>query len=264
MRNKRVTTILMLIMMFGLMSTVVSAAAFTLNVNADGPNYGKDAYQIFKDNFGPKPVDGAASDRIFEVNSPIVGNAFEFIVKSTDLLENNTSQRNEVKVYNASRTELKAPKDSNYTYKWKFKLDENFEFPKKAHFFAIFQYKAIGQNDDIPLLTFSLDQNVLKFYHNPKGTDNTQRKVLSEANFANYKNVWVEATVTVVNSDNGSVSMTLKTLDGKDVMPPYSGNQDMWIDGANIIRPKWGIYRKHYAEIKDAKIQFANFQIIKH
>ncbi|UHA73952.1 heparin lyase I family protein [Paenibacillus sp. 481] len=263
--RKNAFTLVVLTMLIGLMSSVVSAAAYTLTVDADGPNQGKDTYQIFKDAFGKDPVDGADQDRIFEVSSPIVGNAFEFVVKSDDPLENNASQRNEVKVYNASRAELKAPQNSNYTYKWKFKLDKQFQFPENGKFFALFQYKAIGgENDDIPLLTFSLDGKFLKFYHNPKGSDNTQRKVLSQIDFTPYKDVWVEATVSVINSDNGQVAMTLTTLDGANVLPPYSGNQDMWIDGTSIIRPKWGIYRRHYVGIPEAKVQFANFQIMKH
>jgi hypothetical protein len=72
----------------------------------------------------------------------------------------------------------------------------------------------------------------------------------------------VAATVTVENTDSGSINMTLKKLDGTTLMS-YSGTKDNWRDSATINRPKWGIYRKIYSGMPEAKIQIALIQITK-
>ncbi|GAA4836367.1 hypothetical protein GCM10023310_12360 [Paenibacillus vulneris] len=247
------------------LQTAVAWAATTTTIDSDGPNTGQDAYQIFKSKLGSDPIDGPGdASHIWETTSSPVGNVFQFKLNSTgDYDGSNTDrQRNELKAYNSSPSAVKGTNGTTMTYKWKFKVLNGFQMPPSGNFCHIFQLKASGGDDGAPILTFSVEKNKLTFRHSPIGADMSQVTTLASTDWSNVLNTWVEATVTVKNSDNGTVSMTLKKLDGTTLMS-YSGSKDMWRDGADFNRPKWGIYRKIFSGMTEANIQFANFSITK-
>lgn len=254
-----IITIIAILVSVALISSISLAA--TTTINSDGPSSGKDAYSIFESYLGSDPIDGPDADHIIEVTSSPVGNAFEFILHNTgDYDGSNTDrQRNEIKVYGSSPDNLKATNGSTFTYKWKFKLASN--YPAHESFCHIFQLKAYGGDDGAPILTFTTDRSNLLFRHSPIGATMDEVVILASTSLSNVKGIWVEANVTVKNTDSGSISMTLKKLDGTTLMS-YSGTKDNWRTGAEFNRPKWGIYRGIYDGMTEARIQFANFQII--
>ncbi|WP_164716684.1 heparin lyase I family protein [Paenibacillus whitsoniae] len=246
-----------------LLSTITfSATAFagTVTMNSDGPNTGKSALEIFKQYFGPSPVDGPTdSVHIRETTSASVGNVFNFHLNdSGDYDGDNTDrQRVELKGYDKSPDNVVAKQNETVTYKWLFRVMNDFG---QSSFCHIFQIKAKnGTEEADPILTFTLDGNNLVFRHSPNGPLTT----LAQTPKSNIVGKWVEATVKFKASDSGSLSMTLKDVSSGNTLMSYSGTKDMWRSGADIVRPKWGIYRKITTGMPTADIQFANFQIIK-
>ncbi|MDQ6419834.1 heparin lyase I family protein [Paenibacillus sp. LHD-117] len=244
-------------------STVYAA---TVTINSDGPNSGSSPLAIFQQYLGSDPVDGPTdSGHLYESTSSYVGNVFMFKAgteSDTAVLDgsNTDRQRIEVKAYKGSPSNVTATNGQTTTYKWQFRAMSPYPMPPSGNFHHIFQLKAVDGDDGYPVLTFSLDNGYLKFRHNPVGTDTAQLSTLAQTEFSNVDGQWVEATVTVKHTDSGSINMALKLLDGTTLMS-YSGTRDNWRDGATINRPKWGIYRKLYSGMPEAKIQFANFQI---
>lgn len=242
----------------------VATAATTVAIQPDGVNAGEDAYQLFKDKLGSDPVDGPDTDHIYEVSDSTVGTAFEFLLHSTgDYDGSNTDrQRNEVKAYNSSPADVKASEGDTMTYDWKFRVDPSFQTP--GGFCHIFQLKAQGGDDGAPILTFSvLGSDTLAFRHSPIGATMDEVETLASVPMSQIRGTWVEATVTASMTDNGALSMTLKRLSDGQTLMSYSGQRDMWRDGADINRPKWGIYRAIYSGMTEAKVRFTDFRITK-
>jgi hypothetical protein len=63
------------------------------------------------------------------------------------------------------------------------------------------------------------------------------------------------------DGDDGAPILTFSLDGGYLKFRHNSGTKDNWRDGATINRPKWGIYRKIYSGMPEAKIQIANIQI---
>lgn len=246
--------------------TTVFAA--TVTINSDGPDNGKTALEIFQQYFGSDPIDGPTdSNHLYESTSTYVGNVFQFKAgdaSDTAVLDgsNTDRQRIEVKAYKSSPSNVTASKGETVTYKWQFRAISPYPMPPSGNFHHIFQLKAQDGDDGAPILTFTVGDGYLQFRHSPIGTTMDQVETLAQTSFSNIDGTWVEATVKVQNTDSGSLSMTLKKLDGT-VLMSYSGTKDLWRDGATINRPKWGIYRKIYTDMPQAKIQIANIQITK-
>ncbi|NOV01883.1 heparin lyase I family protein [Paenibacillus planticolens] len=237
-----------------------TALAGTVTMNSDGPNTGKSALEIFQQYFGPSPVDGPTdSEHIRETTSSSIGNVFQFHLNdSGDYDGSNTDrQRVELKGYNKSPDNVVGKQGETVTYKWRFRVMNDFG---QSSFCHIFQIKAQnGTEDADPILTFSLDANDLTFRHSPNGPLST----LAQTSKSNIVGKWVEATVKFQASDSGSLSMTLTDVTSGNTLMSYSGTKDMWRSGADIVRPKWGLYRKITSGMPTADIQFANFQVIK-
>lgn len=260
MRRSLISMLAIIAMVISLFASV-SYAATTTTVNSDGPNSGQDAYQIFKSYFGSNPIDGPSSGYISEKYDSEVGNVFEFYAPADGMYDgsNTDRQRNELKVYGSSPNNLKATHGSTFTYKWKFKVMNGYAMT--SGFNHIFQIKAYGGSDaGAPVYTFTVTGNALKFRHSPIGATMDEVEVLASTPWSNVVGNWLEATVVVENTDNGTVKMTLKKLDGTTLMS-YNGTKDNWRSGAEFNRPKWGIYRKIESGMGEGKIRFANFQI---
>ncbi|OAS21899.1 heparin lyase I family protein [Paenibacillus oryzisoli] len=254
-----------------LVSSFVIAAtvyASTVTINSDGPNTGLSALAILQQYLGSDPVDGPTdSGHLYESTSTYVGNVLQIKVgtaSDTAALDgsNTDRQRVEMKAYKSSPSNVKASQGETTTYKWQFRAVSPYPMPPSGNFHHIFQLKAQDGDDGAPILTFSLEGGYLKFRHSPIGATMDQVETLAQTAFSNIDGQWVEASVTVKHTDSGSINMTLKKLDGT-VLMSYSGTKDNWREGATINRPKWGIYRKIYDNMPEAKIQFANIQITK-
>lgn len=225
--------------------SITASAATTISAN------GTDPYAHFKSVLGPDPVDGPDSDHITDN-----GSYFTFLLHSTGDLDggNTDRQRNEIKVYNSSDDSLKGTNGSTFTYNWKFKIDSAMTISN--NFCHLFQIK--GNTTADPLVTITASGGQLKLVYYVGGTT----QVLKAVDFDTYKNTWLTANVKATYKDSGALSCTLKKDDGTTVWS-YSGNIDMWDTGNDFNRPKWGIYRKLFTGIKEAKVYFNNFSITK-
>jgi hypothetical protein len=266
--NKKMKTFIAGITVASIVAVASTVYAATVTINSDGANTGLTPLQIFQQYLGSDPVDGPTdSYHISETTSSYIAgnNVFQFKVgdaSDTAALDgsNTDRQRVEVKAYKGSPSNATASKDQTTTYKWKFRPMSPYPQSPSGNFHHIFQVKAVDGDDGYPILTFSVDGGNLKFKHSPIGADASQVQTLAQTAFSNIDGQWVEATVTMKHSDSGTINMTLKKLDGTTLMS-YSGTKDNWRSGATINRPKWGIYRKLFTGIQEAKIQFADFQI---
>jgi hypothetical protein len=240
----------------------------TAALNAEGPDSKNDAYTLIAKVLGssaletPDQFDG--KKHIFMDTDPIVGPYFYFVLHyPADLDKTNTKntdrQRNEIKVYDGSNNNLKGYKDKTFTYRWKFKPDS--EMKVSDRFFHLFQIKSTGSGQ-APLLTLTpRNNNKMELIH----TDSKGKgSVLATADWSKIKGSWIQASVTATFSHKGALSVTLKTLDGTTLMSYSSTNIDIWMNDNEFIRPKWGIYRGLTNGLNDAKVSFANFEIINH
>ncbi|UUZ85346.1 polysaccharide lyase [Paenibacillus sp. P26] len=181
-------------------------------------------------------------------------------IRPCSTASNTDRRRIELKAYKSSPDNVTASYGQTVTYKWQFRAMSPYPVSPSGNFHHIFQLKAQDGDDGAPILTFTVEDGYLKFRHSPIGDTMDQVETLAQTAFSNIDGQWVEATVKVQNTDSGTLNMTLKKLDGTTLMS-YSGTKDNWREGAAINRPKWGIYRKIYSGMPEAKIQFANFQI---
>lgn len=225
--------------------SITASAATTISAN------GTDPYAHFKSVLGPDPVDGPDSDHITDN-----GSYFTFLLHSTGDLDggNTDRQRNEIKVYNSSNDSLKGFNGTTFTYDWKFKIDSAMTISN--NFCHLFQIK--GNTSADPLVTITASGGKLKLCYYVGGTT----EVLKSVDFDSYKNTWLTASVKATFKDSGSLSCTLKKSDGTSVWS-YSGSKDMWVSEDDFCRPKWGIYRKLFTGMTEAKVYFNDFTITK-
>jgi hypothetical protein len=239
----------------------IDSTRYTLTIDSDGVDAGKNAYQIFVDKLGPDPVDGPESDHIWETVSEPVGSVFQFILHAEGDVDPSYSdrQRNEVKVYNRSDKRLQGFEGTTFTYRWKFRIDP--EMAISTRFAHLFQIKPVGGDEVQPILTFTVANDQFQVRYLQSSASSIE--YLSRLPYASAKGVWLDAAVTAKNSENGTLSVTIKKLDGSVLVSHSSNSIDMW-RGSEFNRPKWGIYRGLFDGMGEAKVQFANFSITRH
>jgi hypothetical protein len=242
--------------------------------SADGPG---DTYELFDTVFGGSAVESPVCDpatdafgrRITEVMDATLNEyvfAFHLLrdVDGDRCIESTTDrQRIEVKTYDASPADRVASEGEIHTYRWKFKLDDGFQ--ASSSFTHIFQIKAAGGDDSMPIVTLtpragSPDQ--LQVLHAPS-TDLGASEV-AVADLSGFTGEWVEAFVRTKNADNGSLEVRLSRLSDNATLIDWSANNiDMWREGAGINRPKWGLYRSlnNIDMLRDETILFNDFCI---
>jgi hypothetical protein len=153
-----------------------------------------------------------------------------------------------------------------FTYTWKFKLDSN--YLANSSFCHIHQIKAVGGDDGAPIITLttragSPDKLQLIFTPSKGGSGGG---VIKDADFTQFKGVWISVIEEITYNDHGKYSIILKRYSDGDTLFSYSNdNIDMSRTGANFYRPKIGIYRslKNKSVIRDETVSFADFCIAK-
>jgi hypothetical protein len=211
------------------------------------------------------PSFGNHIDEIFdkELNKYV----FRFSIHVTpdnDRCKNFDRQRNEIKTYTQSPANLLAIEGEKVVYKWKFKLPENFS--SSTGFTHIHQIKAIGGPEEgMPLFTLSTrsgsqDQLELRY------GENTSQTTLKKTDLTPFKNTWVEVTEIIEFGDQktGKYTITITKISNGEVLFHYNNNAlRTWKTNAEVIRPKWGIYRslKDSSSLRDEELLFADFSI---
>lgn len=262
---------------------------------SDGPDNGLDSYTLIRNTFGKKAIEAPdlypdnhpGLPHIIEENDDIVGNHFVFLSHLDDDKDRDKKkldrQRNEIKVYDYSNTELRAYEDETMQYRWKFKIDSDFEFSKSfTHFFQIKgkNKKNTPQNggDSYPILTLTMvdrgdEGNEFQFRHNAgydKDKKNTDMRKLIRKSTSLIADQWVEIFVQMTFSEEGTLLFQIKNIEtGELVVDFKEDGLDLWRGESeeDFARPKWGIYRS----LKDTdrlrseqeRARFADFTITK-
>ena len=171
-------------------------------------------------------------------------------------------QRNEIKTYSGSPENLIARNGETVQYKWKFKISSDFQ--PSASFTHIHQIKSVeGPYASIPMISFTLrkktpDRLELRY------TATTDQTTIQTADLDLFRGNWVSVTETIKFSNSGSYAVEIKNIaTGETILNYDDTNKDMWQDGADFSRPKWGIYRSlnNQQDLKDEIVKFADFSI---
>jgi hypothetical protein len=240
-------------------------------LNADGPG---NTYELITSVLAPgfDPVEdpdcshssfGRHIDEVFDNELNI--NVFQFYSHKTpdnDRCINFDRQRTEIKTYNQSPDNLLGIEGETVVYKWKFKLDSDFQ--PSQNFTHIHQLKAVGGSQaGMPLFTLTLrkgnpDKMELRY------AESTNQITLDEVNLSLFKGTWVAATETITYGESGKYTITLINVNGGAELFSYTNdNIRTWKTNADFIRPKWGIYRSlnDANNLRDEIVLFASFSI---
>lgn len=180
-------------------------------------------------------------------------------------------QRTEIKTFGKSPEQMCGARGQTHTYNWKFRLAEDHR-PTES-FTHVHQIKASGGTDQgMPLITFSTNLKPSTFdvkFFAPKTKSPTY---IARLDLAEFTGEWIEATETVTFDTDGDYYVKLVRIRDGKVLLEARGNYDFWREGADFMRPKYGIYRRTYTdkaqsrmlEMKDETIQFADFLLIEY
>ena len=278
----------------------VSAKEFRLKhqhvLSSDGPDSGLDSYTLIRNVLAEKAIESpdlyesnhTGSRHITEDTDAIVGNHFVFyshLDLDSDRDKGKTDrQRNEIKVYDYSNPELMGFKKDVMQYRWKFKIEDDFEFSKSfTHFFQIKGKNVSKKNsknggDSYPLITFTVvdkgeNGNQFQLRHNSgkdKDGNNTYTDKLVIGNLSQITGQWVEFFVQIKYAEKGSLHFQIKSVEnGNTIVDIKKDNLDMWRGEGkkDFARPKWGIYRslknKQSLRSEEEIARFADFTISK-
>jgi len=262
---------------------------------ADGPNNGLDSYAIIRNVFGEKSIESpdlystnhTETRHITEGEDDIVGPHFIFhshLDHDSDRDKGKTDrQRNEIKVYDKSSAELMGFKKDTMQYRWKFKIEDDFEFSKSfTHFFQIKAKNISGKEsknggESYPLITFTVvdkgDENQFQLRHS-SGVDKQGNKAVSKKlirkNMTLLSGKWIEFFVQITYKEKGNLLLIAKDIETGEILIEFQQDKlDLWRGEGkgDFARPKWGIYRslKNRESLRnDEEIAlFADFSITK-
>ncbi|MFI3332443.1 MAG: hypothetical protein SNI51_06500 [Rikenellaceae bacterium] len=182
-------------------------------------------------------------------------------------------QRNEIKTYSASPETMYGTYGETHTYTWKFCLSE--DHAPSSEFTHIHQIKAAGGSDDSqPLITFTTRSSsggqLQIVYMTPVDWDKTY---IAKIDLDEVCGEWIAATETLTYEYDGAYSLKLERVSDGKVLLDYSNTFDLWREGADLIRPKYGMYRKIYTDttsyeavegLTDETIKLADFGIVEY
>lgn len=171
-------------------------------------------------------------------------------------------QRNEIKSFDDSPENVKANIGETIEYNWKFKLD--IDFKPSSSFTHIHQIKSVGGSfASMPMITLTLrksNPDRMELRYTPTDDQNT----LKTLNLNTLRGLWVSVKEIIKFGDNGSYFIEIRKINDNSLLFNYSNNSiDMWQDGADFARPKWGIYRSlnNQQDLRDEEVRFADFSI---
>jgi len=182
-------------------------------------------------------------------------------------------------VHEQSNPELIGYKRDTMQYRWKFKIEENFEFSQSlTHFFQI-KAKNVSERtnrnggDTIPILTLTVfeksdDLNELQLRHSSGNEGETES--LIQENFSLIAGKWVEFFVQITYHDKGSLKFQVKDVESRQQLVNFEKDKlDLW-RGENrrdFAYPAWGIYRslndQENFSAENQLTRFADFSLSK-
>lgn len=170
-------------------------------------------------------------------------------------------QRNEIKTNKNSYPTLLATENETIQYKWKFRIDKNFQASPKYTTLHQITYHTKDGNE--PLLAFSAREKKEKKRFQVLLHQEASNRILAKTNLSAIAGQWIVADETIHFAKNGSYSLTLTTLEGEQILDIHIPNLETWLDEMIYARPKWGIYRslKYAKMLRDETLYFADFEI---
>lgn len=260
------------------------AAGNTLCLNANSAG-GAETYPHIESIFGKGAVE-APSDTAYKPNRPHVlemtddklsGAYFAVIaIEPTDVnldlktaAEGSDRSRTEIKIAPAkpgSHAAFQAHEGDTFTYAWRFRIAPEMKFsPSFTH---IHQIKAYGGAfSDPPLITFTpLSNGTMEVRHvGDARRDASLSSNLGVVPLIDVQGKWIAVREEITFSNSaGRYRLVLHDANGKALLEIDKSDLQMWRTGADHMRPKWGIYRKHHAALNQNvadTIDFANFGI---
>ncbi len=242
-----------------------------VTLNADGSG---NTYELITSVLAPgySPIEapdcshiafGRHIDEIFDADLGV--NVFRFFAHASiddDRCINTDRQRNEIKSYDRSPDNLLGVEGEIVQYKWKFKLDANFQV--SSSFTHLHQLKSVGGSlASMPMYTLTARKSSPDRLELRYAETNTQI-TLQQTDLAPFKGVWLDVTETITYGTNGTYSITISRTSDGTVLFNYSNNSIInWRPAAEFVRPKWGIYRSlnNVSDLRDEEVLFANFSV---
>ena len=233
--------------------TVLSTRLLT----ADGPNAGRDVYDIIRAFGGARPIESPdlypenhpEVPHITEATDDVVGNHFVFVIhRDSDIDRDRTEitdrQRNEIKTYDGSENALKGFEGETMVLQWLFQINAEMEVSRRfTHFF---QLKAVGGNDSQPILTVSgaerSSEDGIEVRHSPLQSTT----ILDRRDWGLVTGQWLKAYCRATFSNDGDLRFIITRLrDGEVIFDIDRTGLDLWRGESDdhFVRPKWGIYR---------------------
>ncbi len=256
----------------------------TLCLNAIEPGV-QDSYQRIESTFGKGAVE-SPSDSVYTPMRPhvremagdgIAGPHFAILaVEPTDvnldlktMAEGGDRSRTEIKIAPGKlgpHAAFQAHNGDTYVYTWRFRIAPDMKFsPSFTH---IHQIKAYGgMFADPPLITFTAlaDGNMEVRHIGDMHRDSSVSAVLGTIPLAGVPGQWIAAREEIVYSNtDGRYRIVLRDQKDAVLLNLDKAGLQMWRSGADHMRPKWGIYRKHHPALNQNvadTIYFANFGI---
>ena len=237
-------------------------------MDADGKS---DAYaRIVEKGYGEEAPDCLHNEKHIkeEWDATLKKYVFAFILHKEidgDRCNRADRQRNEIKTFGPSPENMKAGHGETHYYRWKFKLDKNFQ--PSPNFCHIHQLKAgDGPDSGSPLITitprYGTPDKLQLIYTPSSGVSGGG--TLKQVDLAPFKGEWIEAIEKVVYNDPGEYSLVLKRVSDDAVLFEYESNSlDLWREGSTFNRPKYGIYRSinSLSYLRDETVLFADISL---
>ena len=217
---------------------------------------GVETYQHIESILGPGAVEALGDEaytpplkHISMESDQQVGPHFAFFgIYPTDTAGRfNDRSRTEIKFPPEGVDTYKAREGQTFTYQWRFKLAKNMKLsPSFGH---VHQIKAFGgQYADPPLITFTPLLNgsmeVRQVGNKMKNSNSAIR--LGKMSMEGLMGEWLDVSEQITYANPGRYLLSIKTLDGREVLHIDKSGLEMWRDGADHMRPKWGLYRKYH------------------
>ena len=297
---RKIRAVILIIILFSISAHAAHAKEFSQiyhhELVSDGPNNGLDSYTLIRTAFGEKAIESpdlyesnhTETLHIIEDEDDIVGPHFVFFSHLNDDSDRDKGktdrQRNEIKIYDRSNPELMGFKGDTMHYRWKFKIDDDFEFSKNfTHFFQI-KAKNVSKKrnknggDSYPMITFTVadigsDENKFQLRYS-SGTDKQGNKASSEKlireDVSLLSGKWIEFFVQITYKEKGNLQLIVKDIETGELLIEFQQDKlDLWRGEGkgDFARPKWGIYRslKNRESLRDDEeiALFADFSITK-
>lgn len=248
---------------------IISDAQVTLTANGQGNTYNL-ITNVLAPGYNPIETPDcnhtAFGDHIDEVwDSAYGGYVFRFhihVSPDNDRCINFDRQRNEIKTYDKSSSNLKGTLDEIVEYSWKFKLDSGFQ--SSPNFTHIHQLKSVGGSlESMPMYTLTTrksnpDRLELRY------AETNSQITLKHTPLSPFIDEWLYAHEKIHYSAQGSYELEIKSLADSTILFSYSNDSIVnWRPNADFVRPKWGIYRSlnNSQDLRDEEVLFNDFTV---